>query len=338
MEPMRAAVALRWRVELRRRWGTWLALALIGAAVAGPTMAVVAGARRTATAPGRFAAAQRAPDVIVPNYPDPGAARLDPDAIAAHPAVADSVRFLWTYWGIGQDGVALVLPHDDSFGTTLWTPRLIEGRRADPTRSDEATVGYDLAQRFELEVGDEIVGFDAETIPMVEEAGLPTTVTIVGIEARPLELGQAQPALLALHSTPALYEQWHAVDPERLDGVAVTLHNPARDIDAFLDDLAAMGGPDTFVFSPTRAAMTSELSRTARLQAGGIWALAAVLAVTGVVLVYAAHVRAAHAERDDADPLRAVGWTRAESVLVAMSSAAAIGAASAVLAVPSAVL
>src|SRR5947208_7885291 len=64
-----AAVLVRTRADLRARWRSWLALALLVGLFAGGVTGVVAGARRTDSSFRRFLAAWKAPDVFVSNPP-----------------------------------------------------------------------------------------------------------------------------------------------------------------------------------------------------------------------------------------------------------------------------
>lgn len=60
---MNGAAALIWRSRLRRRWRAWVALALLLGLGTGTGLACLAGARRTASAFDRFAAATGFADV-----------------------------------------------------------------------------------------------------------------------------------------------------------------------------------------------------------------------------------------------------------------------------------
>ena len=60
-----SAATYRLRSELRNRWRAWLALAMLVGAVAGASLVLVAGSRRTGSAHDRFRNTQRAFDVAV---------------------------------------------------------------------------------------------------------------------------------------------------------------------------------------------------------------------------------------------------------------------------------
>ena len=60
-----AGVGLFLLAELRRRWRSWLSVALLVGAFAGVVTAAAAGARRTDSAYPRFLAWSKAPDLLI---------------------------------------------------------------------------------------------------------------------------------------------------------------------------------------------------------------------------------------------------------------------------------
>src|SRR5687767_2300053 len=106
------AVALRARAELRGRLRSWLGLAALVGLVTGLVIAAAAGARRTDSAYARFLDHQRAADVFVDNYPDPGVGTVDPAAVERLPQVASSARAAFLF--IGETGA--VAPADARLG------------------------------------------------------------------------------------------------------------------------------------------------------------------------------------------------------------------------------
>ena len=141
----------------------------------------------------------------------------------------------------------------DGLGTEINRFQIVEGRRADPDDPDEVVVAFQLAEDFDVGLGDEIPVFDPdsildeiesappEAVPPEERAALlelyreaievlpDGAVTVVGIEASP---GEFPPSLLpAVHFTPAF---------DRLDGpndgaelLAVRLEDGEADVAAF---------------------------------------------------------------------------------------------------------
>ena len=86
-----AAVWYRFRAELRARWRSALALALLAGIAGGATLAAVAGARRTDSAFSRLLVATNAADVLVnPDYGNDSG--LDWKAVAKLPMVTQAGR------------------------------------------------------------------------------------------------------------------------------------------------------------------------------------------------------------------------------------------------------
>ncbi|MDQ3147840.1 MAG: ABC transporter permease, partial [Actinomycetota bacterium] len=171
------AVWVRVWSELRARWRPALSLALLVALAAGATLAAVAGARRTHTAYTRFVAAQHSWDFAVMVDQDSSVAPTAVAEIERLPGVAESHRGILLYTDAGGVGVPFLAPADGAVGATFHRYELLEGRRPDPAKVDEAVVGFAAADRYGLEVGDTVSAFDFRLEPF----------RIVGIEAAPGE-------------------------------------------------------------------------------------------------------------------------------------------------------
>jgi hypothetical protein len=86
-----AAVRYRFRAELRARWKSALALALLAGLAGGVTLAAIAGARRTDSAYSRLLVATNAAHILVnPDYGNDSG--LDAKAIARLPMVTRAGR------------------------------------------------------------------------------------------------------------------------------------------------------------------------------------------------------------------------------------------------------
>ena len=235
------AVIFRLRAELRTRWRSWLAVAVVAGLGAAVVLTLFAGARRTEAAYPEFANAQDASDVLLAGRSDFGLiGAVDLDDVERLPEVRATSRayaaLLFT--GRTSDGrrvgpgdVFPVAPEDDRLGTEVERWKILEGRRADPERVDEATASFVLADRLHLDVGDTIrlhfvkgesfipvagrllsefgprlrgaPGSEASTIDQLAD-GPDITFRIVGIEASPAEFPPLAPDLSpALHLTPA---------------------------------------------------------------------------------------------------------------------------------------
>ena len=85
------AVWYRFRAELRARWKSALALAVLAGVAGGVTLAAVAGARRTDSAFSRLLVATNAADVLVnPDYGNDSG--LDWKAVAKLPMVSQAAQ------------------------------------------------------------------------------------------------------------------------------------------------------------------------------------------------------------------------------------------------------
>ncbi len=150
-----AAVGLRFRAELTRRWRAWLALALILGLIGGAVLSFAAGARRTDSAYERFLRHQRASDVIVAKQvasftsPAPPGPPLDPAAIGKLPGVEAVSTAPFAYAFIGS-GVGVVIPPDQRSADLINRLKILEGRRPDPTHPTEVVVGFDFADQYGL--------------------------------------------------------------------------------------------------------------------------------------------------------------------------------------------
>ncbi|HEX9505208.1 MAG TPA: hypothetical protein VGA62_04295, partial [Acidimicrobiia bacterium] len=143
------------------RWRAWLGLVLLIGFAAGVVMALIAGARRTDTAYGRFLRAEHAYDVLLLNNKEDGTAIFDFGEIAKLPEVIDSASGSLLFFEVGS-GVAAVAPRSSRFGRELNGIEIVEGRAANPHRADEAVVPFSMADTFHLHVGDRIPVFGTE--------------------------------------------------------------------------------------------------------------------------------------------------------------------------------
>jgi ABC-type lipoprotein release transport system permease subunit len=321
------AVAMRLRTELRRRWGTWLLFALVGAVAAGVVLTAVAGARRTDSAARRFYRDHLASDAYVSNFPDPGAAIIDPDVIEALPMVEASARAFHSYVQVGNDYVVLWLPTRRGFDAPVNVPRILEGRPPDPDRPEEVTISRDLADVEGVAVGDRIPFAPPEFSDLPQQADLTTEYVVVGIEARPGELGQARPPSLAVHGTPALREELSATHSleQQVDDVTVRLRRGPADVSAFLAALNTHVGPNQYLGAQVDTAVFDNLRRANRLQAIALWLVAAVSAAVGIVIITLLYSRAADSGRRERRVLSGLGWTRRQTLAVAAWRGLAIG-------------
>ncbi|MEX2658165.1 MAG: FtsX-like permease family protein [Acidimicrobiales bacterium] len=150
------AVRVLLGADLRRRWRSWLALALLVGLAGGVAMASVAGWRRTLTAMERFVEHNRPTDVYV-------SGQLDRDELEAIPeVVATAGGGYMLMVPVGEDGtpdadqLGAINPFsvdDQRLGRTYERPIVVEGRLADPEEPLEVVVDEDLARTYGVEAG-----------------------------------------------------------------------------------------------------------------------------------------------------------------------------------------
>ncbi len=307
-----AAVGLRLRAELARRWRSWLSLALILGLVGGAVLALAAGARRTDSAYSRFLDAQNAYDVLLAKdtgdfgTEDPPGPPLDAVAIKALPGVKDAAVASRFFTTIGA-GVGVLVSPDGRLGDKVNSLKILEGRRADPEHPAEVVVGFAFAEQYRVGVGDSIQLFDPaildhpppgmppEILAKASLAGrrvlaaLPGgNATVVGIEAAP---GEFPPQIegtgrYLIHASPSLSG---VVDDiidflSGGDAVAVRLDHRKTDVDTFLAALPGRTACCSACALTVQRELTTNAVRSVHTQANALWLLALLTAIAGLLV------------------------------------------------------
>jgi len=152
-----AVFALRTRAAWRRRWQSFLAIALLIAVALAVTVTAASGARRTLSAPARFLREDRTADVLV-GLGGPGA--LDSlrgvREMARLPQVA-SVSINAGMAAFPTSGyMVLFAPIDGTGGVSASRGLLLSGRRPDLRSPDEVMLAEAHARALHARVGDRI--------------------------------------------------------------------------------------------------------------------------------------------------------------------------------------
>ena len=353
-----AAVWVRARAELRRRWRAAVLLTVLVGLAGGVVLAAVAGARRTGSAVDRFLAYNRPMDVSV--------AGLDMAAVGRLPQVVDAdegtlVPLLPDTPSGPADPrttgvIAAITTIHGRLGVTSERPILVRGRQPDPGRPLEVAVNEPLAARWRLRPGDTLRtvafsprqferGVDSSMIGKPRGPALDLTVT--GVTRQPGDLSPVpiQHDVIYLgadvaYLTPAFWAAHHDSVANLGVGVGLRLHRGQADLDAFTAAVRAMpGGRDARIEVGSEAEDTARAARRAtRVQAVALLAFAVLAALSGLLVVGQAIARQVQLDAADLSVLRAVGMTRSQFVAASLVQAGLVGAGGALLAVVLALL
>lgn len=315
----------------RRRAAVGLALAL-GLAAAFPLTAA-GGARRAATGWDRFRAATLAPHAVFSLPDGRGADGLE--RVAGLPSVEVSGAFSYTPVapaGVvpGAEGGSFV-GLTDAFGTSVYRPRILDGRRPRHGRADEVTMNRAMAALAGLRVGQRVrltSGFDAARR---SDLG---PVTVVGVHAGTFDLGAnaGNPSLLL----PASFLRAHraAMQLGPPAGV-VRLHGGDAAFARFARQVDRLVGPGAFVV-PGREEGRA-VAEALHVQAVALWLLAAVAGLAALVAGTQAIGRLLGDAGTDDATLAALGLTAPGRRALWWGPALVVGAGAAAVAVAVAV-
>jgi putative ABC transport system permease protein len=331
------AVRLLSAAFLRRRARAVVGLVLAIGLGAGVSLTAAEGARRAATGWERFRAATLAPDAtfgLPPNAP-PGTL----ERVAELPSVDAVAPFFYTPvapQGIvaGIDGGSFV-GLTDAYGTSMYRPRILAGRRPRPGRSDEVTMNRPMADRAGLRVGQRVTlfsGFDPANLTNLGP------VTVVGVHLGSFDVASNSGGASLL--LPAAFFRAHRADLEVAQaGGAVRLRGGEAATPGFARQLAALAGSGTFVITAQEEG--TAVSDALHVQALALWLLAAVAGLATLVAGIQALGRVLGAAAADDGVLAALGLTAPGRralwwvpALVVGAGAAAVAGAGAVAASP----
>jgi hypothetical protein len=355
---MMAAVWMRARAELRRRWRATVLLVVAVGLAGGAVMAAVAGARRTDSAMDRFLAWSRPMQVSVVG--------VDYDLVRRLPQVADADESGYlpmapsTPPGLPDPGaVGSVNPFPAGHGRLLVTserPILVRGRLPDPARPLEVAVDETLAASRRLAPGGRLRMW-AYLPPQLERlfdsarpptpAGPAFDFTVTGIVRQPNDLSpvpiQHDVIYLGvndLYLTPAFWRTYGRTVANLGPAVAVRLHGGPASLGAFEAAVRALpgGGQADFEVGSDAEQTAGRARRAMRVQAVALLAFAALAAVGGLLVAGQSVARQVQLDAGEQVVLRALGMTRGQLVAVTLVRVALVGTGGALLAAALAVL
>ena len=329
----------------------FVSLALLVGLTGGAVIAALDGAGRTDRAYPQFLRHARASDLEI------GVEKLNGEevpflqAIEALPQVVEHARrayvFLVPTKADGEPDLAssllgqTLVAVDDRMFSTIDGEKVIAGRRADPRRADEITVGRELVRRFHVRVGQAIPVASwspARSVQVLEgESGFVAPdgprlrLHVVGEVVSPGELAAASFDNTPVHLTPAFFRTYNG----RIgmsEATRVRLRRPAVDLPAVRAAADRLAGHAARLGITEQQGLTAKVQRSIHLQALSLRLFGLLAAVAGALIVGQALGRQLVIAGDEHPILRGIGMSRGQLVSLSVARAAAVGAAGAVLA------
>ncbi len=338
--------------EIRRRWRSLVALALLVGVVGAVVLASAAGARRSDSALTRFNVATRVDDAeLLADGPlgyTPTAAQLT--ALRQTPGVA-AVAVLRFYAvtpvrvppNVISSGLPAAL--DARFGTEIDRGHIVAGRAANPAVADEIDLGEQLAQQLHRGVGGHIDAVSYSPAAFARAAasgggpppnpdGPRLRLHIVGLVG-PGDLGLAGQVVVL---TPAFNRAYfHRIGNFGVLMAIRTIHGASdvpRVVAAARNVFRPSGGVN--LQSPSDANQGAQNAIDVLTLA--LWIFGGVVALAGIVTVGIVLTREISANRGEQPTLRALGLTRRQRVLISAPRALLVAGIGGVLAVLGAVI
>ena len=350
---------LRLRAE-RRRAARWISAILLLALAGGAALVSAQAARRTDTAFTRNLAAGNASDAVISanaaGYDQKQTDQLRAsglrilDALDRSPLIAEHGR----YGGItlarvdhgkidgrlNASSAFGLMALDDRVGRTMPNPRVYSGRLAAPDRADEITVTRETAKRLRLHVGSRVTDLRAYDWADLDEHGSPRVdrgdhlrLRVVGIVEFPEELlTTPSERELRVYLTPAFARTHMQAIFYVMDWVR--LRHGGADVPALRAAAAKANRLDPTVQLPV-APTTEQLVKVNRANdplVNGLWMLAALFGLVGVLLAAQSLGRSLSARADEHAQLRALGATRRQRLSMELATLAGLAVAAAAFA------
>jgi hypothetical protein len=344
-------ITLTWlRSELRRRWRSLLALALLVALATATVLAAVAGARRGQSAFDRlWARTLPATATVLPNQPG-----FDWAKVRALPEVSALSMFPVTF-GFAVDccrGASTGFPPaDNELTRTIERPVMLAGRLFSPRQVGEVVVTPKFVASYGMGVGDTLTlhlaspaqvnaGYDGSTGP---PRGPVIVARIVGVGRTPWGIDADSPGQSGgVLASPALFTRYRAsimgTSGQTYINALVRLKGGAAALPAFRADLARVTGRSDIDVWNNLANFGQPTRKITGYEAACLLAFALAALAAAVFLVGQSVARYVSATVADLQVLRAVGMTSGQAVAAASAAPFLAAAAGATAGVAGAVL
>lgn len=330
--------------ELRTRWRGLVLVGLVAVLWVTVTMSAVAGARRTASVVERFQRTTMASDATYSIAGDRDGGALF-EAIMQRPEVA-TADVLWSAstGRLFDEGlwVTMLAGTEGRWGREFDLPVLVRGRLADPHSISEVVVTRGVSEVLDVDVGDrlQLPTWDHATLDAWFEVrgafppfdGPLLELDIVGVVEFASSLSATKEESLFVLVTPAFLDKWQSALGENGTTVIVAFDDPATDPSLLVSSLTSSVGFPVDVVSADQA-YASHLHDSAKASTVGLIVLAAAVALVGGFVVALGIGREVRRAVANCEPLRALGATPQQRILVMATPIAVVGMSAAMCSV-----
>ena len=311
------AIWLVFGAEFRRRWRSWLVLAVLIAVVGGLVLAAAAAGRRTATAFPRFVTAHGFDVYIYNNQPAPGLARLP--GVASVTTIGNPASGQPTCDCTHAIDAPNFYINEVSPTALRRVVKLVAGRMPTQSSQDEVLASFNLQQNNGVHIGSVIhaplyASSQVQALASGANAspsGPTVAFHVVGIEAAELEFPSGQAPEYDLFTTQAFA---HA-ENQRLAVAAVYLVR-LRHGTADLPRFAAAANRLHLVYVSNQDTAAAAVAGSIHPQAVGWWVLAVLAALAGLAVIGQALGRQSVVESEEYRTLSALGLPRRQLVVL----------------------
>jgi hypothetical protein len=326
------AVQLVYRAELRRRWKSWVALALLVSLAGGTVLAATVAGQRTSAAFPAFVAHYGYDAVVFSSKPEPRMASLPEVSAVDELQLFQNSNLSFANKVVPAADVSVLgLPTASSFPVT----KLVAGTLPAASQPNDVVVSFTLAQQFGLHIGSILAvpfyapaQFDAVlnsnisgTIPT---RGPTLRLAVVGIEADLLAFPSGLPTF-TLFVGPAFGRS----DGTHVLAFSVELVRLRHGIDEQARFIAAnrrLAGPDVTTAVESLLPSNAVVEHAIEPQAIGWDLLAVLLALAALAVIAQALAREGRGQAGSYPILRALGLRPQELFRLGVLTAASVGA------------
>jgi ABC-type lipoprotein release transport system permease subunit len=319
------AVRLAFRAESRRRWRSWLAVAILISVVGGLVLAATAAGRRTESAFPRFVAAHGFDAFLYTFRPVPEIAKL--------PGVASVTELLGPDNGQPTCSSCSHPIDPTDIGVTAIPTKsrspfiLVSGHLPNPSSPNQVLASFTLQQDDGVHLGTVIrvpfyapsqaAAYNTTSTASLKPTGPTVALRVVGFEATEYEFPSGGTPTYTLFASQAFAR---TVIPRTAFGYEylVRLRDGAADLPRFDAQASALSSAGV-EFTENEQQQAASVESSIHPQAVGWWILAILAALVGLAVVGQAVARQSIIESQDYPTMAAIGADRRQLVALAMT-------------------